>query len=268
MVAGVLNIMAASATVMSEGMAMFKHGEIRPMQQSRRPRIMRAPLWRGAAVVACALALVGCESKREVTGSVPQDYRLRHPITLQQSARTLDIPVGVNSEKLTPSSQSAISAFAREFRRERASVIQVMVPSGAINEMSAGFMAREIRKNLMREGVQSGQIDMLPYTATDASDAPIRLAYPRMEAKTLPCGTHPEDLGRGLDNRQHFDFGCSTQQNLAVAVANPQDLIQPRGWEPRDSTLRSAVSDKYRDGQETWSSELSGSSGSSSEIGQ
>ncbi|SFN92483.1 pilus assembly protein CpaD [Cohaesibacter marisflavi] len=247
---------------------MFKHGEITPMQQSGRQPVAKSSFLRGAAIVACALALVGCESKREVTGSVSQDYRLRHPITLQQSARTLDIPVGVHSEKLTPSSQSAIAAFARDFSRERASVIQVMVPSGAVNEMSAGFMAREIRMDLMRQGVQSAQIDMLPYTATDASDAPIRLAYPRMEAKTLPCGTHPEDLGRSMNNRQHFDFGCTTQQNFAAAVANPQDLIQPRGWEPRDSMLRSAMSGKYRDGKETWSSSLDTKSGSSSEVGQ
>ena len=245
---------------------MFKNDEITPMQQTRRPHITRVPLLRGVAIIACALALVGCESKREITGSVPQDYRLRHPITLQQSARTLDIPVGVHSEKLTPSSQSAVAAFAREFRRERASVIQVMVPSGAVNEMSAGFMAREIRMDLMRQGVKSAQIDMLPYTATDATDAPIRLAYPRIEAKTLPCGTHPADFGRSINNMEHFDFGCTTQQNFAAAVANPQDLIQPRGWEPRDSSLRSAVSEKYRTGKETWSSKLD--SGSSSEIGK
>ena len=94
----------------------------------------------------------GANPSGKWTGSVSQDYRLRHPITLQQSARTLDIPVGVHSEKLTPSSQSAIAAFARDFSRERASVIQVMVPSGAVNEMSAGFMAREIRMDLDAAG--------------------------------------------------------------------------------------------------------------------
>ena len=242
------------------------------MQRSRQlKKSTKASMVRGLTIATCVLALAGCKTNREVTGSVPQDYHLRHPITLQQSAQTLDIPVGGNSEKLTPSSQSALAAFAREFQRDRAAVIQVMVPSGATNEMNAGFMAKEIRLDLLREGVQPSQIDIFPYTATAATDAPIRLAYPRVEAKTLPCGTHPEDLGSGqssLNNYQTFDFGCSTQQNLAVAVANPEDLIQPRGWDARDSMRRSKVTELYREGKKTWSEKLESKSGSSSEVGQ
>ncbi|WP_319411503.1 CpaD family pilus assembly protein [uncultured Cohaesibacter sp.] len=250
-------------------MAMFKQGEIKPMHQtSRQQHAYRNPILRGAAIAVCALMLVGCESKKEVTGSVLQDYRQRHPITLKQAARTLDIPVGVHSEKLTPSSQSAIDAYAREFLRDRSSVIQVMVPSASANEINAGYVAREIRKSLMRQGVAAGRIDIFPYTAADASDAPIRLAYPRVEATTLPCGTHPADLARSLENYQHFDFGCSTQQNLAVAVANPEDLVQPRGWDARDSMHRSDVSEKYRQGAQTWSTEMSSEEGTSSEVGQ
>ena len=219
-----------------------------------------------AAVIACAVTLGACESKKEITGSVADDYRLRHPITLQQAARTIDIPVGVHSEKLTPSSRSAVSAYAKDFLHERAAVIQVMVPSGADNESNAGYLAKEVRTELMRNGVKAGQIDLISYGAASATDAPVRLAYPRVEAKTLPCGTHPQDLGQQDDNRSHFDFGCSTQQNLASMVANPQDLIQPRGWDARDAKRRSNITEKYREGSPTWSEDLGSSIGSSSEV--
>lgn len=218
------------------------------------------------AVVACSVTLGACESKREITGSVTDDYRLRHPITLQQAARTIDIPVGVHSENLTPSSRSAISAYAKDFLHERAAVIQVMVPSGADNESNAGYMAKEVRTELMRNGVKAGQIDLISYGANSATDAPVRLAYPRVQAKTLPCGTHPQDLGQQYDNRSHFDFGCSTQQNLAVMVANPQDLVQPRGWDARDAQRRSKVTENYRIGEPTWSEDLGSKTGSSSEV--
>ncbi len=244
---------------------MVKQTRIKPMHQARQHG-KTGLLLRGAALATCALVLVACESKREITGSVTQDYHQRHPITLQQSARVIDIPVGMHSEKLTPSSQSAIAAFARDFRRDRAAVVQVMVPSGANNEMNASYMAREIRTSLMREGVKPAQIDLFPYTAADATDAPIRLAYPRVEAKTLACGAQPETPTDGYENLQNFDFGCASQQNLAVAVANPQDLIQPRGWEARDAMRRSSVTESYRNGDPTWSEDLDANSGTSSEV--
>lgn len=245
---------------------MFNLGETIPMRHIA-PRSERSKgILRYAAMASCALLLVACDSKREITGSVSDDYRLRHPITLQQSARTIDIPVGIHSQSLTPSSRSAISGLAREFLQEQAAAIQVMVPAGAENESSASYMAKEIRIELMRNGVRAGQIELISYSAPQATGAPIRLAYPRIQAKTLPCGTHPQDMGQTLQNLSHFDFGCTTQQNFAVAVANPQDLIQPRGWDPRDSTRRSTVNGKYRNGEPTWSEDLGSSAGSSSEV--
>ena len=245
---------------------MIKQCETIPMPQAR-PRAARpSHALRFAALASCALLLVACGSKREITGSVSDDYRMRHPITLQQSAKTIDIPVGIHSQDLTPSSRSAISGFARDFLHERAAMVQIMVPAGSENESNAGYVASKVRTHLMRNGVKAGQIDLIPYTAAYATDAPVRLAYPRIEAKTPTCGIHPEDLGQGSQNRTHFDFGCSTQQNFAAMVANPQDLIQPRGWDARDSQRRSKDFEKYRNGQPTWSEDLGSKIGQSSEV--
>ena len=223
-------------------------------------------LLRPVALAGCAVLLVACQSNREVTGSVSEDYRLRHPITLEQSAKTIDIPVGMHSEALTPASRSAITGFARDFLYENAAVIQIMVPSGGENESSAGYLAKKIRTHLMRNKVRSDRIDTIAYSAAGSSGAPIRLAYPRVAAKTLPCGTHPDGLKSSGENFNYFDFGCSTQQNLAAMVSNPQDLIQPRGWTERDSMRRSAITEKYRKGEPTWSEDLGNKSGSSSEV--
>lgn len=217
-------------------------------------------------IVTCALVLTACDARREKVVHNLDDYRLRHPITLQQSAQTIDVPVGIHSEKLTPSSLSAINAFARDFRRERAAAIQVMMPAGSNNESSARYMGKQIHTALLRAGVSAGQIEMVPYSATNADAAPVRLAYPRMEASVPKCGLNPTDLSRDYNNRSHFNFGCATQANLASAVANPQDLIQPRGWDPRDSNRRSTVNEKYRTSEPTWSEDLDNKSGSSSEV--
>ncbi len=217
-------------------------------------------------IATCALVLTACEGRKEMAVRELEDYRLRHPITLHQSAKTIDVPVGIHSEKLTPSSISAINLFARDFRHERAAAIQIMMPAGSDNENSARYMGKQIRTTLLRAGVSAGQIEMVPYTATNAEAAPVRLAYPRMEAKVPKCGLNPTDLSRDYNNRSHFNFGCASQANLASAVANPQDLIQPRGWDPRDSNRRSTVNEKYRNGEPTWSEDLGNKVGSSSEV--
>ena len=49
-----------------------------------------------AALMATAAALGGCKHTDEdiATGSVPYDYRLRHPIVVQEASRTTEIFVG------------------------------------------------------------------------------------------------------------------------------------------------------------------------------
>jgi pilus assembly protein CpaD len=49
------------------------------------------------------------------------------------------------------------------------------------------------------------------------------------------------------------NMGCATQRNLAVAVANPQDLIEPRGETPRPSERRDVAWGKYVNGDMTGS---------------
>lgn len=214
-----------------------------------------------------ALVLVGCK-KQTLRDAYPDEYTLRHPITLQQSAATIDIPVGVHSENLTPSNVSAIQAYAREFHLERAAVIQLMVPSGSQNESTAGYMSKKVRSELLRTGVKSSQIDIITYPAGNGVDAPIRLAYPKVDAKVPECGLWPGDFGKQASNRAYHNFGCATQKNLAASVANPQDLIQPRGWDPRDSNRRSSQTEKYRNGEPTWAEDLGSNIGSSSEVKQ
>ena len=64
----------------------------------------------------------------------------------------------------------------------------------------------------------------------------------------------PHDLGPAADpayqeNRHYWNLGCATQRNLAAMVANPADLVQPRGEDPISTSRRTVVLDKYRKGE-------------------
>ena len=78
-------------------------------------------------------------------------------------------------------------------------------------------------------------------------NAPIRLAFFAITAKAGPCGEWPEDLVENtVENRNYHNFGCATQANLAAQIANPMDLVQPRGMSAIDAEQRNVVIQDYR----------------------
>ena len=48
------------------------------------------------AVAGLALALSGCYVRKDTAGDIPIDYRKRHPITLKEGEKTVEILVGTN----------------------------------------------------------------------------------------------------------------------------------------------------------------------------
>jgi pilus assembly protein CpaD len=52
-----------------------------------------------------------------------------------------------------------------------------------------------------------------------------------------------------FENQPDWNLGCASQRNLAAMVANPSDLVQPRGETPAYAMRRTTVIEKYREGQ-------------------
>ena len=97
-------------------------------------------------------------------------------------------------------------------------------------------------------GVAPGKIMETRYAASPNGDAsPIRLSYVAVTAMTGQCGQWPEDLSDNtFANKNWYNFGCASQSNLAAQIANPVDLVGPRGMSPIDAERRAVVIDTYR----------------------
>ena len=65
------------------------------------------------------------------------------------------------------------------------------------------------------------------------------------------CGNWTEDLTDTWRNKQYENLGCAQQNNIAVMVADKDDLWRPRKQAPADATRRSKLFDKYRQGEAT-----------------
>jgi pilus assembly protein CpaD len=203
-------------------------------------------------VLTGGLAVAGCAqdvSPFEATGSVPDDYRVNHPIAVEEIVETLDVPVGIYTNRLSTPFRATVVGFAQKFIDSRSSVIAVVAPSGSPNQQVAAGIAVEIEDVLRQSGVPADAIDYRVYHAgADERNAPIRVAFSRIGAHTAPCEPWRDQVAITSQNRHFFNFGCATQQNLAAMVQNPLDLLYPRGMTPADAARRSDVLEKYRRG--------------------
>jgi pilus assembly protein CpaD len=212
-----------------------------------------------AALVALSLAMGACtHTSEDVTASVPNDYRQRHPIVVQESNRTVNIFVGSSRGGLSASQRSDVTALAESWLREGTGVIIAEVPTGTPNARAAADSSREILALLSAGGVPPRGITVRNYHPEDPRQlATIRLTYPRITADAGPCGLWPDDLGPSIKNKSYFEnkpyynLGCATQHNMAAMIDNPADLVQPRPETPADTMRRTEAFEKYRKGNST-----------------
>jgi pilus assembly protein CpaD len=214
------------------------------------------------ALFGLSFALGACS---ETTGSVatpargvPDDYRLRHPIAIQEADRSVVLFVGHARGGLSAAQRTDVAGLAQNWVSEGTGTIIVDVPVNTSNARAAESAAHEAKAVLEAGGVPSNGIKLRHYTPYDSRTlATVRLTYPKMTAVAGPCGVWPEDIGPSIkdptyfENKSYYNFGCAYQRNMAAMVANPSDLVQPRPETPSYTARRTEGFDKYRKGVTT-----------------
>jgi len=219
----------------------------------------RNRLFRSTASLVCVAVVLGaCTHDRALIASVPEDYRLRHPIAVQEANQSVVIFVGQARGGLSASQRADVVGLAQTWLREGTGAISADVPVGTPNARAAADAFRQVRSLLAAVGVPPRGIVVRRYHPDDARTlATIRLNYPKISAIAGPCGLWPEDIGPSInnksyfDNKQYYNFGCAYQRNLAAMIDNPSDLVQPRSETPAYTMRRAVAFEKYRKGTAT-----------------
>ena len=168
----------------------------------------------------------------------PPTIAQRHPITLREGERTVEIFIGRNRGGLTAAQRADVLAFAQQWRREATGGIVIDVPWGGPNDRAAADSMREIQSIFAASGVPHGAVAVRRYQPIGlrARQHPHQLFQAGRRSRPLRAvagGSRP-DLGQPHTSRtgRIGIFGCATQRNLAAMVDNPADLVQPRGETP------------------------------------
>src|SRR5882724_8411884 len=193
-----------------------------------------------------------------VTARIPDDYRQRHPIVIQEADRSVVIFVGHARGGLSADQRADVIGLAQTWLNEGTGVIVADVPVGTPNAHAAADAFREAHALLSAAGVPPRGITVRHYHPDDSRQlATVRLNYPKISAVAGPCGLWPEDLGPSIKNKSYFDnvpyynFGCAYQRNMAAMIDNPSDLVQPRPETPAYTIRRTEGFEKYRKGTTT-----------------
>ena len=212
------------------------------------------------ALVGLSVVLGACTHTDEAvtTASIPDDYRLRHPIAIQEADRSVVIFVGRARGGLSAEQRADVMGLAQTWLHEGTGAIVADVPTGTPNARAAESAFREAQAMLSAAGVPTNGVTVHHYHPNNPRQlATVRLSYPRISATAGPCGLWPEDLGpsikdRGyIENKPYYNFGCAFQRNMAAMVEQPSDLLQPRPETPAYTARRTEGFDKYRKGTST-----------------
>ena len=213
-----------------------------------------------AALFGTAVALGACTHTDDAvtTASIPDDYRQRHPIAIQEANQSIVVFVGQGRGGLNASQRADVMGLAQTWLHEGTGTINIDVPVNTANAQAAADSSREVQALLGAAGVPPRGVVVRQYRPEDPRHlAAIRLSYPRISAIAGPCGLWPEDLGASIknkgyfENKSYYNFGCAYQRNMAAMVDNPSDLEQPRSETPAYTPRRNIAFDRYRKGTPT-----------------
>ena len=237
-------------------------------------RFLHVAVMRGVLAATSAILLSGCYTAKNTTGAIPADYRARHPITIKETDQTVEVLVGASRGSLNAYQRADVLAFAQSWKREATGGIIIDQPVGTPNEMAAEAAVREARSIFAAAGIPLYAVAVRPYQPQNrVAVATVKLNYPRMSAEAGPCGLWPADLGPTyepghFENKPYWNLGCASHRNLAAMVANPTDLVQPRGGTPPNGGRRATGLEKYRKGESTATTFPNANQGMISDIGR
>ena len=218
------------------------------------------PLRLAGLAIGLATALSACThtEDRVTLAAIPEDYRQRHPIAVEEANQSMVVFIGRGRGGLTASQCAEVMGLGSSWMHEGTGAITADVPVNTPNARAAADSLHEIRALLTAAGVPANGLLVHNYHPDDPKFMPpIRLTYPRLKAVAGPCGVWPEDIGPSIknkgyyDNRSYYNFGCAYQRNMAAMIDDPADLEQPRGDTPPYMPRRSEAYEKYRKGTTT-----------------
>lgn len=191
--------------------------------------------------------------------ALSEDGAANHPITVEPTYRSLKLSY---KGTLSADDEAKLAEFVDDYLTRGNGAISISVPAGPQSSQTISALG----EYLADLGVPRTHI-LVGTTDQTSPDGKVEIGYIAYSAHTEPCGDWSVNAADNSDNQTMPNFGCAVQQNIAAQVANPRDLVEPRGLGSADATQRMQVMNKYEQGQTTSSQKSQSQSGAVSDVG-
>lgn len=222
---------------------------------------MQKPLLSRLTPVIGALLLAGCATTDPdaVARSMTPNALDAWTGAIQVTPQPDEIRLAAHPTGLSGAQARALSEFHARWMQAEGGLITVAAPN------QGGYrVGSETRAWLIGQGAPAEKVLLIGYDAVDPADAPVVVGFKRYSVATPNCGSW-ENVVRTFGNGSMDNLGCAVTSNMAVQLANPEDLIAPRTMDPADPARRAVVFDKYRKGEVTSSAKDAQASGAVSQ---
>ncbi len=213
--------------------------------------------FRGSALCA-ALLLSACANDPSLVenAALPTE---RFPIAVEAQMANFRLPLDARGE-LNPLDQSELQQIANDYLQNGSGSLML-----AVSGNNPGVAAR-VADRLAAFGVERNRIIVASDNGGPAAGLEARVSFVRYHADPPVCGNWSESIAITWQNKPSPNFGCATQHNLAVMVADPHDLVAPKTLEPGDAQRSLTILDKFRKGDTTVSTKAQEQSGAISAV--
>jgi len=189
--------------------------------------------------IAFALGLGACDLPKR-----PADYREAHSIGVQPETRTLSLVSRLETEPLSPEDQFAFDSFVRDFHMRASGPVGIQVPTNSASGVERKSRIERMQELLVNAGVDRRMIRELPMENEKGSAATISFATYKVSVPE--CGDWTAESGYNWANRRSPNYGCATQRNLGLTVANPNDLKGTQTMDRYDGNRGASVIETFR----------------------
>jgi pilus assembly protein CpaD len=210
------------------------------MMTTIRARISGSLLSLVIAVIAVGVS--GCSAPNNVS-----DHRLNFPIGVVEETVSMAIAAPEGGDLFGPAEEVMFSKFIREYHLRSDSPIGVAVNKVTLDPAEASAHVQAIRGLLRDAGVLDSDVLVLP--GGIEPEATAVLSYTTKVAVLPECENWSSRMSYNWTNSQHSNFGCATQRNLGLMIANPGDLEGADAMDNFDGQRGATIIRSYRSGE-------------------
>lgn len=196
------------------------------------------------------LTVTGCRLDN-YTARVLSDPEKKHAINFTSETETLYVELPRGDGRLSQNQAADVRRFVERYKVESTGAIRIAAPRSAGGRFAVARSMRQVEDIVSRAGIPSNAIHVHDYSGSNPEfSTALRVAYRRPVALPPHCEDFSKDLGVDRERLPTRNFGCATQNNLALMVAQSRDLKHPQQSAPRSSERRSVTWTEYVGGGE------------------